>query len=62
MGEAAAGLVYRGGVNGSIAHLYERDLSFHVNNVGDTVAHAVGTQNAVGFSSGTIFEIAEEGE
>ena len=62
VGQPAARLVNRCGVNCRVANLNKRDLSIHVHNIGDTVRHAVGTKYAVGFRGGTIFEIAEEGE
>ena len=60
--QSAAGFIDRSGINSSVAYLYERNLSINVYNVGDTIRHAIGAQDAVGFRGGTIFEIAEDGE
>ena len=62
MGQPAACIVCRGGIDGGIADIDERDLAFLVHDVGDSVSHAVGTQNAVRLERGAGAEIAQQGE
>jgi hypothetical protein len=60
--EPAAGLIGRSRIDCCISHFYKRYLSVRVDYIGDAVRHPVGTKNSVSFSSGSVFEIAEEGE
>jgi hypothetical protein len=62
MRKPAARFICRSRVNRRVTHLNKRNFAVCIHNISHTVGHTVRTQNAIGLCSGTIFEIAEEGE